>query len=409
MSNVNFLDDFPVLKIQEDGKRLVYLDSSATTQKPIQVIDSIEKYYRSSNANPHRGAYKLSIDSTKAYDDARDKVRSFIDAEFSKEIIFTKNATEGLNLLATSYGLENVNEGDEIVISILEHHSNLIPWQIVARKKKAILKYLYINEDGEIPYDEIKNKITEKTKIVSITHVSNALGTINPVKDIIKYAHSKGARVIIDGSQSVPHMRVSVRDLDADFLVFSAHKLLGPMGLGVVYGKKDLLEKMPPYIVGGDMIEYVYEQSATFAEIPNKFEGGTQNVEGAVGLQAAIGYLESIGMNKIEEIEKELLAYALERMSKLDYVTVYGPKNINNRSSIISFAIDGVHPHDVASIFDSLGVAIRSGNHCAQPLMRYMNINATCRASFYFYNTKEDVDRLIEAIEKTYNMFLKWR
>lgn len=409
MSNVNFLDDFPVLKIQEDEKRLVYLDSSATTQKPIQVIDSIEKYYRSSNANPHRGAYKLSIDSTKAYDDARDKVRSFIDAEFSKEIIFTKNATEGLNLLATSYGLENVNEGDEIVISILEHHSNLIPWQIVARKKKAILKYLYINEDGEIPYDEIKNKITEKTKIVSITHVSNALGTINPVKDIIKYAHSKGARVIIDGSQSVPHMRVSVRDLDADFLVFSAHKLLGPMGLGVVYGKKDLLEKMPPYIVGGDMIEYVYEQSATFAEIPNKFEGGTQNVEGAVGLQAAIGYLESIGMNKIEEIEKELLAYALERMSKLDYVTVYGPKNINNRSSIISFAIDGVHPHDVASIFDSLGVAIRSGNHCAQPLMRYMNINATCRASFYFYNTKEDVDRLIEAIEKTYNMFLKWR
>lgn len=409
MSNVNFLDDFPVLKIQEDGKRLVYLDSSATTQKPIQVIDSIEKYYRSSNANPHRGAYKLSIDSTKAYDDARDKVRSFIDAEFSKEIIFTKNATEGLNLLATSYGLENVNEGDEIVISILEHHSNLIPWQIVARKKKAILKYLYINEDGEIPYDEIKNKITEKTKIVSITHVSNALGTINPVKDIIKYAHSKGARVIIDGSQSVPHMRVSVRDLDADFLVFSAHKLLGPMGLGVVYGKKDLLEKMPPYIVGGDMIEYVYEQSATFAEIPNKFEGGTQNVEGAVGLQAAIEYLESIGMNKIEEIEKELLAYALERMSKLDYVTVYGPKNINNRSSIISFAIDGVHPHDVASIFDSLGVAIRSGNHCAQPLMRYMNINATCRASFYFYNTKEDVDRLIEAIEKTYNMFLKWR
>lgn len=409
MSNVNFLDDFPVLKIQEDEKRLVYLDSSATTQKPIQVIDSIEKYYRSSNANPHRGAYKLSIDSTKAYDDARDKVRSFIDAEFSKEIIFTKNATEGLNLLATSYGLENVNEGDEIVISILEHHSNLIPWQIVARKKKAILKYLYINEDGEIPYDEIKNKITEKTKIVSITHVSNALGTINPVKDIIKYAHSKGARVIIDGSQSVPHMRVSVRDLDADFLVFSAHKLLGPMGLGVVYGKKDLLEKMPPYIVGGDMIEYVYEQSATFAEIPNKFEGGTQNVEGAVGLQAAIEYLESIGMNKIEEIEKELLAYALERMSKLDYVTVYGPKNINNRSSIISFAIDGVHPHDVASIFDSLGVAIRSGNHCAQPLMRYMNINATCRASFYFYNTKEDVDRLIEAIEKTYNMFLKWR
>ncbi|EHJ00119.1 cysteine desulfurase, SufS subfamily [Clostridium sp. DL-VIII] len=409
MNNVNFLDDFPVLKAGEDGKRLVYLDSGATTQKPVQVLKAIENYYRTNNANPHRGAYKLSIDATKAYDDAREKVRNFIDAEFSKEIVFTKNATEGFNLLAASYGMENVNEGDEIVISILEHHSNLIPWQIVAKAKKAELKYMYINEDGEIPEEEIKNKITEKTKLVSITHVSNALGTINDVKKIIDYAHSKGAKVIVDGSQSVPHMKVSVRELDADFLVFSGHKLLSPMGIGVVYGKKELLENMPPYIVGGDMIEYVYEQSATFAELPSKFEGGTQNVEGAVGLGAAIDYLEKIGMNKIHEIEKELLIYAIGELSKLSYVKIYGPKNIDHMGGLISFEIEGVHPHDVASVFDTFGVAIRSGNHCAQPLMRYMGINATCRASFYFYNTKEDVDRLIEATKKTYEMFLKWR
>ena len=409
MNNVNFLDDFPVLKADEDGKRLIYLDSGATTQKPVQVLEAIENYYKTNNANPHRGAYKLSIDATKAYDDAREKVKNFIDAEFSKEIIFTKNATEGFNLLAASYGMENVNEGDEIVISILEHHSNLIPWQVVAKAKKAELKYMYINEDGEIPEEEIKNKITEKTKLVSITHVSNALGTINDVKKIIDYAHSKGAKIIVDGSQSVPHMKVSVRELDADFLVFSGHKLLSPMGIGVVYGKKELLENMPPYIVGGDMIEYVYEQSATFAELPSKFEGGTQNVEGAVGLGAAIDYLEKISMNKIHEIEKELLIYAIEELSKLSYVKIYGPKNIDHMGGLISFEIEGVHPHDVASVFDTFGVAIRSGNHCAQPLMRYMGINATCRASFYFYNTKEDVDRLIEATKKTYEMFLKWR
>lgn len=409
MNNVDFLKDFPVLKADEKGERLVYLDSGATTQKPIKVLDAIENYYKLNNANPHRGAYKLSIDATQAYDDAREKVRKFIDAEFSKEVIFTKNATEGFNLIASSYGMNNINEGDEIVISIAEHHSNLIPWQIVASTKNATLKYMYVNENGEIPEEEIKAKITEKTKIVSITHVSNALGTINPVKEIIDFAHSKGAIVIVDGAQSVPHMKVSVRDLDADFLVFSGHKLLGPMGIGVVYGKKELLENMPPYIVGGDMIEYVYEQEATFAELPSRFEGGTQNVEGAVGLGAAIDYLENIGMEKIDEIEKELIDYALSEFEKLPYIKIYGPKDLNHRGGIISFDIEGVHPHDVASVFDSHGVAIRSGNHCAQPLMRYMGINATCRASFYFYNTKEDVDKLIEATKKTYEMFLKWR
>lgn len=409
MNKKNFLEDFPLLQPDENGNRLVYLDSAATTQKPIQVVEAIDKYYNNFNANPHRGAYKLSIAATEAYDEAREKVRKFIDAEFSKEIIFTKNATEGFNLLASSYGINSINEGDEIVISIAEHHSNLIPWQIVANAKGATLKYMYVDENGEIPEEEIKSKITSKTKLVSITHVSNALGTINPVKEIADYAHSMGAKVIVDGSQSVPHMKVSVRDLDADFFVFSGHKLLGPMGIGVVYGKKELLEKMPPYIVGGDMIEYVYEQSATFAELPSKFEGGTQNVEGAVGLGSAIDYLEEIGMEVIDGIENDLIAYAVNGLKELPYVTIYGPKNLKHRSGIISFSIEGVHPHDVASVFDSYGVAIRSGNHCAQPLMRYMDINATCRASFYFYNTKEDVDKLIEAVKKTYEMFSKWR
>lgn len=409
MNKKNFLEDFPLLQPDENGNRLVYLDSAATTQKPIQVVEAIDKYYNNFNANPHRGAYKLSIAATEAYDEAREKVRKFIDAEFSKEIIFTKNATEGFNLLASSYGINSINEGDEIVISIAEHHSNLIPWQIVANAKGATLKYMYVDENGEIPEEEIKSKITSKTKLVSITHVSNALGTINPVKEIADYAHSMGAKVIVDGSQSVPHMKVSVRDLDADFFVFSGHKLLGPMGIGVVYGKKELLEKMPPYIVGGDMIEYVYEQSATFAELPSKFEGGTQNVEGAVGLGSAIDYLEEIGMEVIDGIENDLIAYAVNGLKELPYVTIYGPKNLKHRSGIISFSIEGVHPHDVASVFDSYGVAIRSGNHCAQPLMRYMDINATCRASFYFYNTKEDVDKLIEAVKKTYEMFFKWR
>lgn len=409
MNNDDIIKDFPSLLPNKNGERLAYLDSAATTQKPIQVIDAIKDYYLNYNANPHRGSYELSIAATKAYDDAREKVRKFIDAEYSKEIIFTKNATEGFNLLAMSYGIDNIREGDEIVISIAEHHSNLIPWQKVAREKGAILKYMYTDENGELSYEEIMNKITNKTKIVSITHVSNALGTINPVREIIEYAHSKNAVVIVDGSQSVPHMKVSVRDLDADFFVFSGHKLLAPMGIGVVYGKKDLLNNMSPYILGGDMIEYVYEQSTTFAEIPYKFEGGTQNVEGAVGLAKAIDYLEEIGMDRVLKIEKELTNCAMEELKKLDYVKVYGPTDIDHRCGVISFEIEGVHSHDVASILDSYKIAVRSGNHCAQPLMKYMKINSTCRASFYIYNTKEDVYRLIEGIKKTYEMFSKWR
>ena len=409
MNNRDFLKDFPTLNKEKNGKKIAYLDSAATTQKPNVVIDAIKDYYESKNANPHRGAYELSVLATEAYDVAREKVKKFINAEHVEEIIFTKNATEAFNLLATSYGMNFISEGDEIVISIAEHHSNLIPWQQVAKAKGAVLKYMYTDENGELSKEEIHSKITDKTKIVSITHVSNALGTINPVKEIAEYAHSKGAIVIVDGAQSVPHMKVDVRDLNADFLVIAGHKLLAPMGIGVLYGKKDLLEKMPPVLFGGDMVEYVYEQETTYNVLPYKFEAGTQNVEAAVGLSKAIDYLNEIGMDNVEKIEKELISYAIEEISKLDYVKIYGPKDVNKRGGVISFEIQGVHPHDVASIFDTVGVCIRAGNHCAQPLMRYMGINATSRASFYLYNTKEDVDRLVDAIKKTYDMFSKWR
>ena len=409
MNNRDFLKDFPTLNQERNGKRIAYLDSGATTQKPNSVINAIKDYYERINANPHRGAYELSVLATDAYDEAREKVRKFINAEKSEEIIFTKNATEAFNLLAMSYGMNFINEGDEIVISIAEHHSNLIPWQNVAKVKGAVLKYMYTDENGELTEEEIKSKITDKTKIVSITHVSNVLGTINSVKEIAEYAHSKGAIVIVDGAQSVPHMKVDVRDINADFLVIAGHKLLAPMGIGVLYGKKELLEEMPPIIFGGDMVEYVYEQETTYNVLPYKFEAGTQNVEAAIGLSKAIDYLNEIGIENVEAIEKELVTYALEKLSTLEYVKVYGPKDINKRGGVISFEIENVHPHDVASIFDTKGVCIRAGNHCAQPLMRYMGINATSRASFYFYNTKEDVDRLVEAIEKTYEMFSKWR
>ena len=407
--NKDFLKDFPTLNKERNGKRIAYLDSAATTQKPQSVIDGITDYYKNANANPHRGAYELSIAATDAYDEAREKFRKFINAKHREEIIFTKNATEAFNLIARSYGMTFINEGDEIVISIAEHHSNLIPWQQVAKAKGAILKYMYTDENGEITEEEVKNKITEKTKIVSITHVSNALGTINPVKEIAEYAHSKGAIVIIDGAQSVPHMKVDVRDINADFLVFAGHKMLAPMGIGGLYGKKELLEKMPPLMFGGDMVEYVYEQDTTYNILPYKFEAGTQNVEAAVGLSKAIDYLNEIGMDNVEKAEKELMAYALEGMNKLPYVKVYGPKDIEKRGGVISFEIDGVHPHDVASIFDTFGVCIRAGNHCAQPLMRYMGINSTSRASIYIYNTREDIDRLLEAVKKAYDMFAKWR
>lgn len=396
--------EFPLL----NNSDIVYLDSGATTQKPIQVIQAVKDFYEKNNANPHRGAYTLSMSATQAYDNTREKVAKFINAKYSEEIIFTKNATESLNLIAYSYGMENLKKDDEIVISIMEHHSNLVPWQKVARVTNGKLKYMYINNNFELTDEEIENKITDKTKVVGITHVSNALGTINNVEKIIRYAHQKGAVVILDASQSIPHMRVDVQKLDADFLVFSGHKMLAPLGIGVLYGKKQLLDNMTPFLMGGDMIEYVYEQETTYASLPNKFEAGTQNAAGVIGLGAAIDYIEKIGYNNIETIENEVVDYARKELSKLEFLTLYYTHNSNNHSSVISFNIKGVHPHDVASILDSKGVCVRSGNHCTQPLMRYLGIDSTCRASFYIYNTKQDVDRLVEALRSTYEMFKKY-
>ena len=400
----NIKRDFPLL----ENKEIVYLDSGATTQKPIQVINAIGKFYEKYNANPHRGAYTLSMEATEIYENTRTKIAKFINAKHREEIIFSKNASESLNLIAYSYGIENLKKDDEIVISIMEHHSNLVPWQMVSRKTESKLKYMYINNEFELSDEEIESKITDKTKIVSITHVSNVLGTINNVKKIIKYAHKKGAIVIVDASQSIPHMKIDVQDLDCDFLVFSGHKMLAPLGIGVMYGKKELLNRMTPFLMGGDMIEYVYEQDTTFAPLPNKFEAGTQNVEGVIGLGAAIDYIENLGYNKINELEKEVVYYAIEKLKKIEYLTLYLTPNKENHSAVISFNIKGVHPHDVASILDSDGVCVRSGNHCAQPLLRFLGIDSTCRASFYFYNTKEDVDKLVKALDKAYNMFKKY-
>ena len=401
---MNFKDEFPILQ----ERKISYLDSGATTQKPQCVINAIDSYYKECNANPHRGAYSLSIEATEKYENTREKIAKFINARNREEIIFSKNATESLNLIAYSYGLDNLKKDDEVVLSIMEHHSNLVPWQYVTKKTNSKLKFMYINKDYELSKEEIESKITDKTKVVGITHVSNVLGTINNVKEIIKYAHKKGAIVIVDASQSIPHMKIDVQDLDADFLVCSGHKMFAPLGIGVLYGKKELLNKMTPFLMGGDMIEYVYEQNTTFAPLPNKFEAGTQNVEGVIGLGAAIDYIEKIGYKEIQNVEASITKYAVNELSKLDFLELYITPHLENHSSVISFNIKGVHPHDVASILDSNGVCVRSGNHCAQPLLRYLGMDSTCRASFSIYNTKEDVDNLVEALKKAYKMFEKY-
>lgn len=356
MNTQELKKDFPIL----ENREISYLDSGATTQKPIQVIKAVEEFYEKYNANPHRGAYTLSMEATQIYEETRTKIAKFINAKHREEIIFSKNATESLNLIAYSYGMENLKKDDEIVISIMEHHSNLVPWQKVSKVSGSKLNYMYINDEFEISDDEIESKITDKTKVVGITHVSNVLGTINNVKKIIKYAHKKGAIVVVDASQSIPHMKIDVQDLDADFLVFSGHKMLAPLGIGVLYGKRELLNKMNPFLMGGDMIEYVYEQDTTFAPLPNKFEAGTQNVEGVVGLGAAIDYIETIGYDNIHKIEQEIIKYARQKLFELDFITLYMTPNEENHSGVISFNINGVHPHDVASILDSEGVCVRS-------------------------------------------------
>jgi len=394
---VNFKEDFPILEKKVNGRRLVYLDNAATTQKPKSVIDAISDYYKNHNGNPHRGAHSLSVEATSLYDDAKEAVKNFINADSIDEIIFTKNSTESLNLLAYSLS-EDFKENDEILLCISEHHSNILPWMRIAKEKNLKLKYIYIDENGSIPESEYE-KITKKTKLVSIAQMSNVLGTIYPIKKISKIAHENDAIIVVDAAQSIPHLKVDVKDIDADFLVFSAHKMLGPMGIGVLYGKKHLLDNMPPFLLGGDMIEYVYENDATFAEVPFRFEAGTQNVEGAVGLKAAIDYIEKIGLQNIEAHEKMLTEYAVKEMLKIPYIEIYGPMDLEKRGGIISFNVKDVHPHDVSTILDSYGIASRAGHHCCQPLMRYMNLNSSVRVSFYLYNNMEDIDVLIDALK----------
>ena len=396
-----FRRDFPLLNQTMNGRPIVYLDNGATTQKPESMIQAMCGYYGGCNANPHRGAYALSIEATDIYENTRERVRRFINAPKTEEIIFTKNATEALNLVAYSYGRTKLGPGDEILLTIAEHHSNLVPWQEAAKATGAKLNYIYLEPDGNLSQKDIETKITPRTKVVAVTHVSNVLGLVNPVRNIADRAHNAGAVVVVDGAQSVAHMAVDVQALGADFFAFSGHKMLSPMGIGVLYGRRELLSAMPPFLTGGDMIEYVSEQETTFAELPAKFEAGTQNVGGAAGLTAAIDYLEKLGFDRIAAIEQELLDYALPQLKALPYVELYGCDTTqHNKTGIITFNVKDVHPHDVSTILDAEGVAVRGGHHCAQPLMTYLGQNATCRASFYFYNTKDDVDRWIAALKK---------
>jgi len=400
-------DDFPILKRKIGGKNeVVYLDNAATTQKPLVVIKSIANYYMNNNSNIHRAVYDFAEESTRAYELTRHKVAKFINAKSPEEIIFTRNTTESLNLLAYSWGRRNIKEGDEILITELEHHSNIVPWQILAREMSAKLSYIGIDENGYLDLDYCFQRIESgKVKLVSISHMSNVLGTIVPIKRIIKSAHKYGIPVIVDGAQSVPHMPVDVQDLDCDFLAFSAHKMLGPTGVGILYGKRELMEKMDPFLAGGDMIKEVFKNETFYNDIPFRFEAGTPNIADVVGFGTSIDYLTEIGMDNIRKHEIELTDYALGCLSTIGLVTVYGPNKAEDRGGVISFNIGDIHPHDLATIMNKHGIAIRSGHHCAQVLMERLNVSSTSRASFYIYNTRKDVDRLIYALNDAKRIF----
>ncbi|MGF9805976.1 cysteine desulfurase [Priestia megaterium] len=393
---------FPILDQEVNGSPLVYLDSAATSQKPLAVIEAIEKYYKEYNSNVHRGVHTLGTRATDGYEGAREKVRKFINAKSTEEIIFTRGTTTALNTVAASYGRANLKPSDEIVITYMEHHSNIIPWQQVAKETGATLKYISLTEDHALSLEEVKSTITSNTKIVSIMQVSNVLGTINPVKEIAEIAHANGAVMVVDGAQSTPHMKVDVQDLDCDFFAFSGHKMGGPTGIGALYGKKELLEKMEPIEFGGEMIDFVNLYESTWKELPWKFEGGTPIIAGAIGLGAAIDFLEEVGLDNIQAHEHKLAQYALDRLSQVDGITIYGPKE---RAGVVTFNIEDVHPHDVATVVDADGIAIRAGHHCAQPLMKYLNVSSTARASFYLYNTEEEVDKLVSSLIKTKEYF----
>ena len=395
----DFRSDFPFFS-NEKNKGLIYFDNAATTQRPQQVIDAIRHFYEENNANPLRGIYDLSVRATEAYENARHTVARFINAEEDCEVIFTRNASESLNLIAYTYGMTNIREGDEIAVSIMEHHSNILPWQMVTKAKGAKLVYLECDrESGVISDEEIAAKIGSRTKIVAVAHVSNVLGITNDIEKIAKAAHKAGAVVVVDGAQAVPHIKTDVRALDADFYAFSAHKLTGPTGCGVLYGKKSLLENMPPFLRGGEMIEYVTREEATWAPLPAKFEAGTVNAGGAVALEAAVNYIESIGFDHITKHDNSLASRLIEGMKKIPHVSVIGNSDGNRHCGIVTFTIDGVHPHDIATVLDTERIAIRAGHHCAQPLGSYLGVPATARASVYFYNTEEEVDVFLSKVK----------
>ena len=395
--------EFPILSKEINNKPLIYLDNASTTQKPASVIDEIQEYYECTNSNIHRGVHHLSQKATEEYEEAREKIQKFIGATSSKEIVFVRGATEAVNLVANSYVNPLLSEGDNIIISHMEHHANIVPWQLIAKQKSIGIRVIPINEKGELVITELDNLIDKQTKFISLNHVSNSLGTINPVEELIQKAHRNNIRIMIDGAQAVQHMKVNVTDLDVDFYCFSGHKMYGPTGIGILYGKKEILDKMEPYQGGGDMIKSVTFEKTIYNDVPHIFEAGTPNIVGAIGLGKAIDFIEKTTLEKIEEHEMDLLNYATQKISKIEGVRIIGTSE--NKASVISFVMDGIHPHDIGTIMDNLGIAIRAGHHCTQPVMDFYDIPATARASFAIYNTKKDVDKLIEGIEKTKEVF----
>ena len=396
-------EQFPILSKEVNNKPLIYLDNASTTQKPTSVINEIQEYYECTNSNIHRGVHHLSQKATEEYEKARKKVQTFIGAKSSKEIVFVRGATEAVNLVANSYVNPLLSEGDNIIISHMEHHANIVPWQLIAKQKNIEIKVIPINEKGELVIKELDNLIDKQTKFISLNHVSNSLGTVNPVEKLIKKAHQNNIRIMIDGAQAVQHMKVNVTDLDVDFYCFSGHKMYGPTGIGILYGKKEILDEMEPYQGGGDMIKSVTFEKTIYNDVPHIFEAGTPNIVGAIGLGKAIDFIEDTTLEKIEKHEMDLLNYATKKISNIDGVKIIGTSD--NKASVISFVMDGIHPHDIGTIMDNLGIAIRAGHHCTQPVMDFYDIPATARASFAIYNTKEDVDKLIEGIEKTKEVF----
>ncbi len=397
--------DFPILFQTVNDEPLIYLDNAATTQKPKQVISAIENYYAHDNANVHRGVHTLSERATKQYEEARETVRAFINAASTKEVLFTRGTTTSLNWVAQGFGDQVVEEGDEIYITALEHHSNLVPWQQLAKRKQARLVYLPLTEEGSVDVTAAQTVISSKGKILAVTQASNVMGTINPIKELAALIHAVGGYIVVDGAQSTPHMTVNVQQLDADFFAFSGHKMSGPTGIGVLYGKEALLEQMTPVEFGGEMIDFVYDETATWAPLPYKFEAGTPNIAGAIGLKAAIDYLNEIGMKEIQEHEHQIMRYLLPKIQEIAGITLFGPTDPEKRTGILTFNIDGVHPHDVATGFDMEGIAIRAGHHCAQPLMRHLDVHATARASFYFYNTLEEAEQFLVSLVKVKEFF----